>query len=391
MDTKELLKRLISYATISSESNLELIRFIQDLLSSNNIESQLVYNQDQTKAAMLATIGPKDKAGILFSGHSDVVPVKGQNWNSDPFNAVEKEGKIFGRGACDMKGFIASAINVLLEFSDKELSRPIHLAISFDEELGCLGVKDLLMQLQQLNIEPYLCIVGEPTNMNIATGHKGKTAYRAHCCGDEGHSSLAPLHTNAIYLACDVISHLRSIQADLIANGAHDDEFDVPYSTVHIGTINGGRSLNIVPGQCEFEFEIRHLPEDDIESHLDALFKQAEDLVNTAKQIKPQSNASINFECLTNYPGLDTDKNHSSVQTLASLAPENTQVLKVAFGTEGGLFSQYLSSPVVICGPGSIEQAHKPDEFVTLAQLEQCDQLLNKFVLETCIQRSEHD
>lgn len=227
--------------------------------------------------------------------------------------------------------------------------------------------------------------------MNIATGHKGKTAYRAHCCGDEGHSSLAPLHTNAIYLACDLISHLRSIQAKFKAEGAHDKAYDVPYSTVHVGTITGGRSLNMVPGECSFEFEIRHLPEDNVSQHLDSLFEQATCLVNSAKQNSADSNANIEFECLTNYPGLATDQNHSAVQNLAALAPQDTQLIKVAFGTEGGLFAQYLGSPVVVCGPGSIEQAHKPNEFVSINQLNQCDELLKKLINQTCIQRSEHD
>lgn len=391
METKELLKRLISYPTISSESNLELIDFIQTLLSERNIESHVVFNPEKTKAALFASVGPTEQPGILLSGHSDVVPVKGQPWSTEPFAAAELNQRIYGRGSCDMKGFLASAINTLISFADKPLTRPVYIAVSFDEELGCLGVKDLLLQLQQVKVQPYLCIVGEPTSMNIATGHKGKTAYRAHCHGDEGHSSQAPLHTNAIYLACDVIAKLRRLQTEFVENGAKDHEYNIPYSTVHVGTLQGGRALNIVPGSCQFEFEVRHLPGDDVKAHLNTIFAQAQTLVQQAQQTNPDSVAGIEFECLTDYPGLDTAKNHPAVQTLSDLSHDDTQILKVAFGTEGGLFAHYLDAPVVVCGPGSIEQAHKPDEYVSLSQLKQCDDLLHKLITETCFQRSEHD
>ncbi|MCE0494964.1 acetylornithine deacetylase [Vibrio salinus] len=390
METKELLKELISYATVSSESNLDLIHFIRHLLAEKGITSEIVFNEDKTKAAMFASVGPVDKPGILLSGHSDVVPVQGQPWTTEPFTGTEKDNRIYGRGSCDMKGFIASALNTLLTFADQPLTRPVYIAISFDEELGCLGVKDLLLQLKQLHVEPYLCIVGEPTSMNIATGHKGKTAYRTHCHGDEGHSSQAPLHTNAIYLACDVIAQLRALQTQLIESGSRDNDYNIPYSTVHVGTINGGRALNIVPGHSQFEFEIRHLPGDDIKSSLNAIFDQAKTLVHQAQTDNPDSKAGIEFECLTDYPGLDTTPEHPAVQTLSALS-EQSQILKVAFGTEGGLFSSYLDAPVVVCGPGSIDQAHKPDEYVSLSQLQQCDDLLSKLVQETCFQRSEHD
>ncbi|RQW61879.1 acetylornithine deacetylase [Vibrio viridaestus] len=391
MKTKERLKTLISYPTVSSDSNLDLIQYVEKVLGQYGIETHIVYNEHKTKAALYAAIGPTVQPGIVLSGHTDVVPVAGQNWTEDPFKASEKDGLLYGRGSCDMKGFIASAINTMIAFSDKPLTRPVHLALSFDEELGCLGVRDLLVQLKQIGVEPYLCIVGEPTSMNIATGHKGKTAYRTHCCGDEGHSSQAPLHTNAIYLACDVISSLRQLQSKLIESGAHDEEYNIPYSTVHIGTINGGRALNIVPGECTFEFEIRHLAQDNIANEIETIVHQAKALIDSIKIERSDSKAAIHFECLTDYPGLNTDKNTPAVKQLYSLSSPETKQIKVAFGTEGGLFSEYLSAPVVVCGPGSIDQAHKPDEFVSLQQLDQCDELLSQFIYETCYQRSEHD
>ncbi|CAG8999740.1 MAG: Acetylornithine deacetylase [Candidatus Celerinatantimonas neptuna] len=385
MDTKELLKRLISYPTVSSESNLELIAYVRDLLKNHGIDSQLVFNASETKAALFASVGPASRPGILLSGHTDVVPVKGQTWDSDPFMAIEQDQRIYGRGSCDMKGFIACAIHVLLEYAAQPLKRPVHLALSYDEELGCLGVKDLLMQLQQLQCEPYLCIVGEPTSMDIATGHKGKTSYRAHCHGDAAHSSLAPLHTNAVYLACDMIAKLRALQNHLMEKGARDPNYDVPFSTVHVGTIDGGSALNIVPQDCQFEFEIRHLPGDDIQGYLQSWFEQARALIAAARKAHPDTAASVSFECLTDYPGLDTPADHRSVQQLASLSSSSKRLVKVAFGSEGGLFAEYLSAPVVVCGPGSIAQAHQPNEFVALDQLEQCGALLNQLVRSSCL------
>lgn len=385
METKDLLKHLISFPTISSESNLDFIYYVQGLFDDNGIASQLVANPEGNKAALFAHIGPLDKPGILLSGHSDVVPVKGQNWDSEPFIAQEKDNKIFGRGSSDMKGFLACAIQTLINFSDKQLSRPLLLAISFDEELGCLGVKDLLLHIKQLNVEPYLCIVGEPTEMNISTGHKGKTSYRVHCQGDEAHSSQAPVHTNAIYLACDVINRLRDLQTALIEHGTKDNDYNIPYSTVHVGIIEGGRSLNIVPGQCQFEFEIRHLPGDDIKSHMKMIFEQAESLIISAKDSIADTQANIRFEQLTNYPGLDSKKNHDAINTLLYLSDNDRQLIKVAFGTEGGLFSEYLNTPVVVCGPGSIDQAHKANEFIAINQLTQCEKLLTLITNHICI------
>lgn len=385
METTDLLKHLISFPTISSESNLDFIYYVKGLFDDNGITSHLVKNSEGNKAALLAHIGPLDKAGILLSGHSDVVPVEGQNWDSEPFVAQEKDNKIFGRGSSDMKGFLACAIQTLIYFSDKQLIRPLFLAISFDEELGCLGVKDLLLHIKQLNVEPYLCIVGEPTEMKISTGHKGKTSYRVHCQGDEAHSSQAPVHTNAIYLACDVINRLRDLQPKFIEQGIKDNDYDIPYSTVHVGTIEGGRSLNIVPGHCQFEFEIRHLPGDDIKLHMKMIFEQAAALITSAKNSIADTQANIRFEQLTDYPGLASQTNHDAINTLLSLSDNNRQLIKVAFGTEGGLFSEYLNAPVVVCGPGSIDQAHKANEYIEIDQLQHCEKSLTLITDYICV------
>ncbi|MZI94957.1 acetylornithine deacetylase [Vibrio sp. CAIM 722] len=384
MTDAELLERLIRFPTISSESNLDLIKYVADLLQSHGINTTQIDDPDQAKAALFASVGDPSVPGILLSGHSDVVPVAGQNWHYEPFYPQIESGKLYGRGACDMKGFLAVAINVMISLAQKPLSRPVHLAISFDEELGCLGVKDLLLHLKHIEVEPLLCIVGEPTLMNIALGHKGKAAYRVHCHGQEAHSSRAPLSVNAIYLACDVMAQLRQMQRDFKQHGARDEAYDIPYSTVHVGKIEGGKAINIVPQQCDFDFEIRHLAEDDLDASLNTVFEQAKEIVAQAREEHPDSNADIQFECMSRYPGLNTESDNAMVQSLMAHSTPETQLIKVAFGSEGGLFSQYLNAPVVVCGPGSIAQAHKPDEYVELTQLDACHQLLEQFTAHIC-------
>ena len=384
MNNVELLQQLIRFPTVSSESNLDLIHYIAHLLEEKGIQAQVIQDPVQAKAALFATVGDPTIPGILLSGHSDVVPVEGQAWSVDPFSATLVEDKLFGRGACDMKGFIAVALNLMLSLADKPLARPVHLAVSFDEELGCLGVKDMLLHLQHLKVEPLLCIVGEPTEMNIALGHKGKAAYRVHCCGEEAHSSRAPLSVNAIYLACDFIAKLRELQQQFKVRGARDDEYDIPYSTVHVGKIEGGKAINIVPQSCQFDFEIRHLAQDDLDKELTTLFSQAQHIVEAARAELPASRAEIQFTCMSRYPGLNTDASHHAIQRLKKWSADDAKFIRVAFGTEGGLFSQALNAPVVVCGPGSIEQAHKPDEFVALSQLHDCEQVLTQFIYDIC-------
>ncbi|WAH55103.1 acetylornithine deacetylase [Pseudomonas silvicola] len=373
--TLDILNQLISFDTTSSQSNLALIHCVQQRLEAKGIETRLVHDDAGTKANLFATVGPRDVPGVLLSGHTDVVPVAGQAWTRPPFQATVSDGKLYGRGACDMKGFIAVAIDTLLTAADQPLSRPLQLALSYDEEIGCVGVRRLLDVLHLAPQRPFLCIVGEPTQMHFALGHKGKASYRVQCHGQEAHSSLAPLAANAIHLASDFITRLRATQQRLQAQGAHDDAYDIAYSTVHVGRIDGGKALNIVPNLCTLEFEIRHLPADDPEVMLADLAEQAEAIAREAKKVSGV--ADIHIETLNAYPGLETSPTVEAVRWLKAFAPAETAQVKVAFGTEGGLFAQRLNVPVVVCGPGSIEQAHKPDEYVELAQLQACEHLLH--------------
>ncbi|PPC74024.1 acetylornithine deacetylase [Pokkaliibacter plantistimulans] len=380
MTPVDILSRLIGFNTVSADSNLALIHYVRELLASRGIASTLVHDDSGQKANLFASIGPSGVPGILLSGHTDVVPAAGQAWSVEPFTATLREGRVYGRGSCDMKGFIAVAIAVMLEAADQPLQRPVHLALSYDEEIGCVGVRRLLDILDQPSLKPFLCLIGEPTNMQFAVGHKGKASYQVCCHGQEAHSSLAPLSVNAIHLASDFVGALRQTQQQLRSSGRQDDAYDVPYSTVHVGTIDGGKALNIVPNRCEMEFEIRHLPGDDVDTLLEQLQQQAEQIVARALTDCPNSKAAIDIQLLNAYPGLDTHPSVEAVRFLAGLAKPDTQQLKVAFGTEGGLFAEHFDVPVVVCGPGSIEQAHKPDEYVELTQLEACQALLRAVV-----------
>lgn len=363
----DILKRLIAFDTVSCESNMALIEYVRDTLATKGIESLIVKDETGRKANLFASTGPKEQPGILLSGHTDVVPVAGQAWTLPPFQATVKDGRVYGRGACDMKGFIALAIDTMLDATDMTLSRPLQLALSYDEEIGCVGVRRLLDVLDLAPLRPFLCVVGEPTQMQFAVGHKGKSSYRTYCRGQEAHSSLAPRAVNAIHLASDFMHALRESQRQIETQGLRDEGYDVPYSTVHIGRIEGGKALNIVPNLCTLEFEFRNLPADDPDKLLAELRERAEALVREARQVS--SVAAIDIELMNEYPALETHPSVAAVRLLHSFAAPDTQHIKVSFGTEGGLFANRLNVPVVVCGPGSIEQAHKPDEFIDDSQM----------------------
>lgn len=373
-DSVVLLEKLISFNTVSRNSNLELIFYVKKLLEDAGIDAQLVEDETGQKANLFATIGPKDVPGIVLSGHTDVVPTDGQNWATDPFVSHIMDGNMYGRGTADMKGFIACAIIAFIQASKKQLSKPLHLCLSYDEEIGCIGVRRLLNILENTLVSPYLCIIGEPTLMQVATGHKGKSAYHAICHGEAGHSALAPQFTNAIHVASSMVQSLVKVQDRLTQSGAQDHEYDVPYTTVHVGKIQGGTALNIVPKECHLDFEIRNVTGDSP----DDLIAEIEDIVQHDTQWRSSTDFAI--EKKNAYPGLNTSPTIEAVKFLDAALPANTPKNKIAFGTEGGLFTHQLNCPVVVCGPGSISVAHQPNEYVALSQLDQCDAFLQKIV-----------
>lgn len=366
-----LLSKLIAFDTTSYKSNLDFILFIKELFEQNSIQVELNFNAEKNKANLLASIGPLDQAGIILSGHSDVVPVEGQQWDTPAFEATHKNGNIYGRGTADMKGFLACAVITMLKASKLELKRPLHLCISYDEEIGCIGVRGILDQLASTLISPIMCVIGEPTMMQLALAHKGKTVFRAQCCGEEGHSALAPNYVNAIHVASKLVESLQNVQQYLREQGQQDSGYDIPYTTVHVGKIAGGTALNIVPNSCVVDYEIRHLAQD---NSLDIQQKIIEN-------IKQDFQVHIDVEEVNQYPGLKTSSTIEAVQFIQKLLPESTSIGNISFGTEGGLLQGALNCPVVVCGPGDIAVAHKPNEYVTVDQLNQCDIFLEKILM----------
>ncbi len=374
MLTKDLLRDLIAFPTISADPNLALITYCADLLRDAGAEVTLIKDETGQKANLYATVGPTDRPGVLLSGHTDVVPVAGQDWTVPPFEMTEGDGKLFGRGTTDMKGFVASALRTAIKAADLQLETPLHIALSYDEEVGCVGVRSLIDMLAQAPFTPQFCIVGEPTSMAVATGHKGKTAARVTTTGREGHSALAPTALNAIYMACDMIGTIREIQDDIAASGTRDADYDVPYTTLHVGTLSGGTALNIVPNKTTFMFEIRALPQDDPKAILARIEGCRDRYLADLRKTFPM--ADITIEVTNSYPSLNTPVNSEVTRLAQSLTGANTTI-KVAFGTEGGLFSSQLGVPTVVCGPGSMAQGHKPDEYITTAQLDACDAMMD--------------
>ena len=371
--TVSFLSDLIGFPTVSRDPNRDLIDYCAGYLRSIGASVDIITAEAGRKANLFATIGPQDVPGVMLSGHTDVVPVDGQAWSKPPFEAVVEDGRVYGRGTADMKGFVASALYSARKVAERQLKTPLHLALSHDEEIGCVGVHSLIDMLADAPVKPAMCIVGEPTSMAIATGHKGKTAIEATCIGSTAHSALAPQAVNAIHLACDLISQIRHLQDDIAVNGAQDTAYDVPHTTLHSGLVTGGVVLNIVPDHAIVTFEIRNLTTDNPDKILDRLRAAIAPVIAVARRRAPH--ADIAFNVINTYPGLDTALNEPVVDLLAGLTGSE-QRIKVAFGTEGGLFSQKLGIPAVICGPGSMAQGHKADEFVTLAQLDGCDAML---------------
>ena len=380
--TLELIKRLVSFDTTSRESNLKLIAYIQDYLNDLGVESQLVHNAENTKANLYATIGDKSTSGIMLSGHTDVVPVDGQNWDSDPFQLRQADGRLYGRGTSDMKSFIAITLAMLPEFIERGLNTPLHLAFSYDEEIGCIGVRRLIDKLKGMPVRPAMCIVGEPTNLQVVTGHKGKRSYVVEVRGFEAHSSLAPEGVNAIEYAAELIAHIKKMARRIAASGPYDDLYDVTHTTLHTGTVSGGTQLNIVPRSCRFEFEFRYVGDDDP----DALETEIREFSRTleADMQSVQADTGIEITMVNDMPGLDMDVDSEIVTFVKSLAGRNDHA-KVAFGTEAGLFHQRVGIPSVVCGPGSIHQAHKPNEYIELSQIDAGEAFMKRLMDKICV------
>ncbi|MGB5082867.1 MAG: acetylornithine deacetylase [Burkholderiales bacterium] len=377
----ELLEALIGFDTVSRNSNLGLIEWIRDYLKRLGIESRLSYDATRNKANLFATLGGSREPGLALCGHTDVVPVDGQPWDSDPFKAARREDRLYGRGSADMKGFIACTLAAAPMFLEAPLKRPVHLAYTYDEEVGCLGAPVLLRDLQAAGIRPSGCIIGEPTGMQVMIGHKGHRRYRCQVHGLEAHSSLAASGVNAIEYAARLIARLREIALELREHGPRDESFSVPYFTMSTGTIRGGTAANIVPRECEFHFDLRYLPGADADAPVERLRQYA------ARTLLPEmrrgaADTSIRIEMEEDAPALSTASD-DRLTCLGTRLAHDARLGRVPFATDGGHFHR-AGIPTIVIGPGSIEQAHKPNEYVSLGQIAKCDQFLANLKDEMC-------
>ncbi|NSY37594.1 acetylornithine deacetylase [Leisingera sp. ANG59] len=371
--TLDILERLTGFDTVSRNSNLELAAYVEGFLVERGFAVMRLPSPDGSKTGLYAEKGPAGQ-GVLLSAHTDVVPVDGQNWTRDPFRLIRDGERVYGRGTTDMKGYVASALALADRAATADLKEPLKIALSYDEEIGCVGIQEMLERLAPLIGQPRACFVGEPTEMEVAIGHKGKAALRAVCHGQSGHSALAPNFTNALHLAGDFISELRTLQDDFAAMGARDAAYAVPYSTLHVGKMSGGTALNIVPDRAELTFEYRHLAADRGEDIL-ARIKAVAERVSSRYPAK----ARVEVEKYNAYPGLDVPADSPVVLFAQKLARSNGTT-KAAFGTEAGFFDQ-LGVPTVVCGPGSMAgQGHKADEYLELSQLAACDAMMDRIL-----------
>ncbi len=384
-DTLAVLARLISFDTTSRHSNVPLIADVAARLAGLGVVSRLVYSSPD-KVNLIATIGPEGDNGVILSGHTDVVPVDGQAWTRPPFDLTLEGGRAYGRGTTDMKGFVAAVLAKVPQMRAAPLKRPIHIVLSHDEETGCWGVVSLLEALAGENFRAEVCLVGEPTSMQVVVAHKGKKSVRVHVSGRACHSSLAPQGVNALEYAARLVTFISDIGRRLAATGARDPLYDLSHSTAHVGVLRSGSVLNIVPHEAVFEFEFRTLPIDDVEAlHAEVVAYAREVLEPAMRAVDPT--AGIRFEVMSAIPGLDTDP-EAPVVHLAKRLTERNDHAKVAYGTEAGQFASRLGAPAVVVGPGAIAQAHTPDEYIEISELIRCERFLDRLIAWCCETRS---
>ena len=383
-----LIEKWISFASVSRDSNLPLIEWTRALLKAQGVECRLTHDDSGKKANLWATLpaadGETKTGGLVLSGHTDVVPVDGQPWNTDPFAAQVVGDRLYGRGVTDMKGFGATALMMVPELLKRKLKRPLHLAFSYDEEIGCIGVRRLIATMVDDGFRPAGCIVGEPTGMQVVIAHKGKHAYKTSVRGFEAHSSLTPQGVNAVEIACEFVAHLKSMHKRLVAEGPFDPVFDVPHTTIHTGVIAGGTALNIIARDCEVTWEIRH-------HHLNSpvtLFNEAKAF---ADSMLPAMHAvaadtGITHRQTSVLPGFATGADSDIARLCFACAGTDAAsgAGKVSFGTEAALFHQ-IGVPTIVCGPGHIAQAHQPNEWVSLEQLAWCERFMRRLADEVCV------
>ena len=375
--SKDILSALVSFDTVSRNSNLDLIAWVEGYLDRHGVKHQRVYDETGKKSNLWATLGPADVPGYILSGHTDVVPVDDQNWTDSPFKLTERDGRLYGRGSTDMKGYVACCLAAVPDMLNANLKKPLHLAFSYDEEVGCIGARGIVAKLTERPAKPIACFVGEPTGMDVVIGHKAKRSLKVTVHGRTCHSSLAPLGVNAVEYAARVITKIRDISDRMARKGARDELYDVPFTTGHTGYLHGGTALNIVPDIATFEFEFRTIAADKSAD----LAREVIDYARTVLEPEMQAvapEAGIVFEDRSEFAGLNTAEN-AEVTLLAKQLSGRNSHSKVAYGTEAGLFSD-AGVPTIVIGPGLIDQAHKADEFIAITELEKCGVFLDRLI-----------
>ena len=376
MKVEKIISDLISFKSISEYENLSLINYISNYLSSFSIKSK-VLNGEKDRANLYARIGPDVKGGIMLSGHTDVVPVNGQPWQTEPFNLKVLDNKLFGRGTSDMKSFIAIILYIVPQIIVSKLKKPIHLMFSYDEEIGCVGIQKAIPFIDSLKRKPSACIVGEPTEMKLINQHKGKKNFRVEFQGLESHSSNILGGVNAITFAAKFVLYLLKKEEELKKNYKKDLKYDPPYATINIGKFNGGIALNIIPRNCIVEFELRDLPNTDSEGIISEIKNHL--FSNLEKKMKSlDSSCFIKFNVTNNFPPLKTAENKEIVN-LCMNCLETNEIGAVSFGTEAGVFNN-SGIETIVCGPGSINEAHKPNEYIDITQVKKCEIFLQKII-----------
>jgi acetylornithine deacetylase len=378
--TLDILEKLVAFDTTSRNSNIPCADWIVAYLAKHGVETEVFVNAEGDKHNLYAIIGPTDVPGYVLSAHTDVVPVDGQNWSTDPFRLTIKDGKAYGRGACDMKGFLACTLAMVPAMVKANLKTPIHLAYSYDEEVGCTGVRDMLVHLAPREPKPVAAFIGEPSSMQVIIGHKGGQRVICKVSGKAAHSSLAPYGVNAVEYGARLVARIKDMAEAQEVGGTRDALYDVQHSTLHTGLFNGGTSPNIVPHHAEISFECRNISADDPMTYINEIMRYAhEELTPRMKRIEPT--AGFTFELRPNLPALETAPDHQAVTMAKRLAGRNDHA-KVAYGTEASLFQNMAGIPSVVVGPGDIDQAHKPDEWILVSDLEKCNGFIRRLIDE---------
>jgi acetylornithine deacetylase len=375
LSTTELLSRLVSFDTTSRYSNLQLINFVREYLDAHRVPYRISTDATGEKANIHAIIGPQQPGGVALSGHVDTVPVDGQAWSADPFTLRRADGRLYARGAVDMKGFVSACLAAVPDLKAGNLARPLHLFISYDEEVGCHGARRLIEDLEASGLKPALCVVGEPSGMQPILAHKGKLNLRVRVRGLPGHSSDPAKGVNAIHAAGEAIAYVSAEARRLAREGPFEDGFDPPHTTIHVGTIQGGTILNIIPERCEFIMEWRNIPGDDAARHVERMRAYVGTAIEPAMHAVDAS-TGFDFEVLTTMPGMSLDPDHPLTALVKQLTGANSTG-KVSYGTEAGYY-QNVGIPTIVCGPGHIAQAHQPDEWIAQDQLDACDVFIRR-------------